>query len=107
MGRAGQGRAGQGRAGQGRVSSRFGIMSLTLVATEYGEGAPLAILHGLFGSGRNWSSIAKRLGAHHRVIAFDLRNHGASPWEATMNYDEMAEDVRASLGARGCRRFAL
>src|SRR3954454_17577838 len=99
MGRGGQGRAGQGRAGQGRVSSRFGIMSLTLVATEYGAGAPLAILHGLFGSGRNWTSIAKRLGAHHHVIAFDLRNHGASPWAKTMAYAEMADDVRASLSA--------
>src|SRR4051794_20651344 len=82
-------------------------MSLTLVATEYGAGAPLAILHGLFGSGRNWTSIAKRLGAHHHVIAFDLRNHGASPWAKTMAYAEMAEDVRASLSALGHRRFAL
>src|SRR3954454_865984 len=101
------GRGGQGRAGQGRVSSRFGIMPLTLAATEYGAGPPLAVLHGLFGSGRNWTSIAKRLGAHHRVIAFDLRNHGASPWAETMAYAEMAEDVCASLAALGYRRFAL
>lgn len=74
---------------------------------EYGQGPPLAILHGLFGSGRNWHSIAKRLGAHHRVLAFDLRNHGASPGAATMDYAEMAEDVRASLAALGCRRYAL
>ena len=86
-------------------------MSLTLAAAEYGTGPPLAILHGLFGSGRNWTSIAKRLGAHHRVhhrvIAFDLRNHGASPWAETMAYAEMAEDVCASLAALGYRRFAL
>src|SRR5437660_496367 len=80
---------------------------LSLKAVEYGKGAPLAILHGLFGSGRNWATIVTRLGAHHRVVAFDLRNHGASPWAATMGYDEMAEDVRASLGALGYRRFAL
>jgi esterase len=80
---------------------------LLLEATGYGAGPPLAILHGLFGSGRNWASIAKRLGAHHRVIAFDLRNHGASPWAETMAYAEMADDVRASLSALGHRRFAL
>src|SRR5262249_50258798 len=80
---------------------------LMLQAAEYGTGPPLAILHGLFGSGRNWSSIATRLGAHHRVGAFDLRNHGASPWAATMAYDEMAEDVRASVAALGWSRFAL
>jgi esterase len=78
-----------------------------LAAAEYGAGPPLAILHGLFGSGRNWASIAKRLGERHRVVAFDLRNHGASPWAATMGYAEMADDVRASLAARGCRRFTL
>ena len=80
---------------------------LSLAAAEYGAGPPLAILHGLFGSGRNWASIAKRLGEHHRVIAFDLRNHGASPWAETMDYGEMADDVRASLAALGHRRFAL
>lgn len=80
---------------------------LLLNAAEYGSGPPLAILHGLFGSGRNWNSIAKRLGAHRRIIAFDLRNHGASPWAATMEYAEMVEDVRASLAALGCRRCTL
>ena len=36
-------------------------MTVRLAATEYGDGLPLAILHGLFGSGRNWASIAQRL----------------------------------------------
>ncbi|MGD9615517.1 MAG: alpha/beta fold hydrolase [Alphaproteobacteria bacterium] len=80
---------------------------LLLKATEYGAGLPLAILHGLFGSGRNWASIATRLGERHRVVAFDLRNHGASPWAETMDYAGMADDVRASLAALGHRRFAL
>lgn len=78
-----------------------------LHAIEYGEGPPVAILHGLFGSGRNWGGIAQRLGAHHQAIAFDLRNHGASPWAETMSYAEMAEDVRAAMRARGHRRYAL
>jgi esterase len=82
-------------------------MTLPLAAVEYGAGPPLAILHGLFGSGRNWASIAQRLAANHRVIAFDLRNHGASPWAETMDYREMAEDLRASLQSRGYGRFAL
>jgi pimeloyl-ACP methyl ester carboxylesterase len=80
---------------------------LLLEATEYGSGPPLAILHGLFGSGRNWATIATRLGEHWRVIALDLRNHGRSPWAESMAYGEMAEDVHASLSARGYRRFAL
>ena len=82
-------------------------MSVRLEAVGYGEGPPLAILHGLFGSGRNWAGVAQRLGAHHRVLALDLRNHGASPWADTMDYAEMAEDVRRALHASGHRRFAL
>ena len=59
-------------------------MALRLAQVAAGDGPPLAILHGLFGSGRNWATIAQRLAAHYRVIALDLRNHGASPWAETM-----------------------
>src|SRR6516162_7912686 len=76
-------------------------MAIKLAATEYGEGSPVAILHGLFGSGRNWRSIAQQLAARHRVLAFDLRNHGASPWAEGMSYHEMVEDLRTSLSAHG------
>src|SRR5204863_160474 len=82
-------------------------MPLALAAVEYGAGPPLAILHGLFGSGRNWTSIAQGLAPQHRVIALDLRNHGASPWAETVGCGEMAEDVRASLRARGYEHYAL
>lgn len=87
-------------------------MTVRLAATEYGtrdhQGAvPVAILHGLFGSARNWASIAQRLAARRPVIAFDLRNHGASVWAGGMQYGEMAEDVLAMLNERGYRRAAL
>lgn len=82
-------------------------MTVRLAAVEYGAGPPVAILHGLFGSGRNWATIARRLAARHRVIALDLRNHGASPWAESMDYGEMAADVLATLAALGCPRAAL
>ena len=77
------------------------MAAIQLAVTEYGWGPPLAILHGLFGSGRNWRSIAQQLAARHRVLAFDLRNHGASPWAEGMSYREMVEDLRTSLSAHG------
>ena len=83
------------------------MVALRLAAAEYGTGRPLAILHGLFGGGRNWAGLARRLGAGRRVIALDLRNHGASPWAERMDYGDMAEDVRATLHALGHRRYAL
>jgi esterase len=82
-------------------------MIVPLAATEYGNGMPVAILHGLFGAGRNWAGIARRLAEGCRAIAFDLRNHGASPWADTMAYAEMADDMRDAMRARGHRQYRL
>lgn len=64
--------------------------------TEFGETAttpPLVIAHGLYGSGRNWGVIAKRLSDTRRVITPDMRNHGHSPFEPTQSYEDMADDL--------------
>ena len=76
-------------------------MALRLASQEHGEGPPLVILHGLFGSARNWTAIARRLGEGHRVHTLDLRNHGASPWSDRMGYSDMAADVAAYIDERG------
>jgi esterase len=74
-------------------------MTLELAYDGFGAaGPPVVILHGLLGSARNWTSIAKELGTTHRVFALDLRNHGRSPWADTMSFDEMAGDVAAFIG---------
>lgn len=75
-------------------------MAVELSSVEYGSGQPVVVLHGLFGSKRNWQSIAKRLSAHHRVIVADLRNHGDSPWDDVMSYQDMAEDIAALIKRR-------
>lgn len=64
---------------------------------------PLVIAHGLYGSGRNWGVIARRLADRRDVVAVDMRNHGASPWHDTHSYPELAADlaeVIRSLGGR-------
>jgi esterase len=60
---------------------------------EFGQGPPLIILHGLFGSSDNWHSLSRRLGERFHVLAVDQRNHGRSPHSAEMNYPVMAQDV--------------
>jgi esterase len=69
-------------------------MALQLAFESVGDGPPVVILHGLLGSSRNWRSVAKALAPRRRVFSVDLRNHGQSPWAATMSYSEMAADVR-------------
>lgn len=62
-------------------------------------GRPVVVLHGLFGNARNWSATAKAL--PRRVLAADMRNHGASPWDGAMTYPAMAEDVGRLLTDHG------
>jgi pimeloyl-ACP methyl ester carboxylesterase len=83
------------------------MAAVQLAVSEYGSGPTVAILHGLFGSGRNWRSIAQQLAGGHCILAFDLRNHGTSPWADEMSYREMVEDLRTSLRVRGIGRAAL
>ncbi|MGH7044506.1 MAG: alpha/beta fold hydrolase [Acetobacteraceae bacterium] len=63
-------------------------------------GSSVVLLHGLFGSARNFGLVQRRLAVAHRVIALDLRNHGASPHAASMDYAEIATDVIETLAAR-------
>ena len=72
---------------------------MILHETELGEGDPIVLLHGLFGSARNFGAIQKTLAAQYRVIALDLRNHGASPHAPVIGYGAMAADVLATLTA--------
>ncbi|KIN61996.1 Hydrolase, alpha/beta fold family protein [Sulfitobacter noctilucicola] len=65
--------------------------------SEHGTPAPdhpaLIIAHGLYGSGRNWGVIAKRLSDTRHVITPDMRNHGTSPRETSQSYPDMARDL--------------
>jgi pimeloyl-ACP methyl ester carboxylesterase len=60
---------------------------------EMGQGTPLLILHGLFGSSDNWLTIAKQLAASYHVFIIDQRNHGQSPHSNIWNYTVMAQDI--------------
>lgn len=58
-----------------------------------GQGQPLILLHGLFGSADNWGTIAKHFSQTHQVISVNLRNHGRSPHSESQNYTDMADDL--------------
>jgi pimeloyl-ACP methyl ester carboxylesterase len=73
---------------------------MMLHASEAGEGPPVCLLHGLFGRSQNLAPLARRLASRYRVISPDLRNHGASPHAAGMDYAAMADDVLQTLAGR-------
>jgi pimeloyl-ACP methyl ester carboxylesterase len=68
---------------------------------------PLLVLHGLFGSQRNWQAHGKALARERRVFLVDLRNHGYSPWSDVMDYPAMAADVAALAERNGLERVSL
>lgn len=81
---------------------------MRLNCVEAGQGRPVALLHGLFGSAQNFGAVQKALAAAgHRVLALDLRNHGASPRAAGMDYPAMAADVAETLAAAGALPAAV
>jgi pimeloyl-ACP methyl ester carboxylesterase len=65
-----------------------------------GNGPPIVILHGLFGSSQNWASLGRRLAARGRCFALDLRNHGDSPHAPTHSLADCVEDLRIWIERR-------
>jgi len=73
-----------------------------LAARTVGEAGPgVVFVHGLFGQGKNWTTIAKGLADRHRVTLLDLPNHGHSPWTDRVDYLDMADLVAAELAEFG------
>ncbi len=59
---------------------------------KIGTGRPLVFLHGLFGSGDNWSTLAAKFQGC-EVWLPDLPNHGDSPWSEDFSIPHLAEDL--------------
>lgn len=66
---------------------------MKLFFRKYGNGPPLVILHGLYGSSDNWVAIAKSLSDSFTVYLPDQRNHGQSPHSLIHDYDSMRDDL--------------
>jgi esterase len=66
---------------------------MKLFFREYGQGKPLIILHGLFGSSDNWLTQAKLFSGSYKVYTIDQRNHGQSPHSDTFDYESMVSDL--------------
>ena len=81
---------------------------MELFVRKYGN-APqhLIILHGMYGSGDNWTSIARNLSDGFTVHLPDLRNHGRSPHSPDHTYELLAEDIYEFVTGQRIERFYL
>ncbi|HEY4630189.1 MAG TPA: alpha/beta fold hydrolase, partial [Blastococcus sp.] len=69
-----------------------------LAVRTLGESGPRVVfVHGLFGQGKNWTTIARGLADEHRVTLVDLPNHGHSPWTDRVHYLDMVEMLAVEL----------
>lgn len=60
---------------------------------QSGQGSPVILIHGLFGSLENLNVIANSLAENFLVINIDLRNHGRSFHSDEMDYTCMSQDI--------------
>lgn len=80
---------------------------MTLSYKAFGEdktGTPIIILHGMLGSSRNWTQVAKVLSEAHPVYALDLPDHGDSPSIGTLTYPKLAEAVENWMTQQGIEK---
>ena len=68
---------------------------------RYGEGQPLIILHGLFGSLDNWRILSKTFSRSLQVFALDQRNHGHSPHSETFTAQVLVEYLKEFMQQQG------
>jgi len=80
---------------------------MKLFYRKYGNGPPLVILHGLYGSSDNWISIAKNLSDSFTVYLPDQRNHGQSPHNEVHDYNSMRDDIYELISDLGLKKFFL
>lgn len=72
-----------------------------------GQGPPIIILHGLFGSLDNWMSMGRLLAKNHTVYLADLRNHGGSFHKDEFNYQVMADDLKNLVESANLNYFSI
>lgn len=69
-----------------------------IASRRIGDSGPcIVFLHGLFGRGKNFTSIAKALEPDWSSLLIDLPNHGDSSWTGEFDYVRTADSVAAAI----------
>ncbi|MEV4106125.1 alpha/beta fold hydrolase [Nonomuraea sp. NPDC049695] len=85
------------------------VNGIKLVYREEGDPAspPLVLIHGRTADHNDWNGITQHFAARYRVLALDLRGHGASDHPGSYELGEMAADVVALLDHLGIERATV
>ena len=84
------------------------VNGIELGYQKFGEGEPLLLLHGGFGTMEMFGPNIELLAAGRRVVGVDLQSHGRSPAaDRPMRLEAMGDDIAALIGALGLERAAI
>jgi pimeloyl-ACP methyl ester carboxylesterase len=90
------------------ASSLARVNGIELGYLVVGEGEPLILLHGGFGSVEMFGPNVELLAAGRHVIGVDLQSHGRSPAvDRPMRFETMADDIAALIRSLGFERAAI
>ena len=72
-----------------------------------GQGPPAVLLHGGALTARTWDYVAIALRSDFRLIALDMRGHGASDWADDYSIESCAADLLAVIDGLGIERARI
>lgn len=80
---------------------------MDLFYRKMGQGPPMIIIHGLYGSSDNWVSVGRAFADDFEVYLIDQRNHGNSPHTKEHNYIALRNDLLDFMNAREIKKAVL
>jgi pimeloyl-ACP methyl ester carboxylesterase len=81
------------------------VNGIELAYQTFGEGTPLILLHGGFGSAEMFGPVVDQLAEGRRVIGVDLQSHGRTPAiDRPMRLETMADDIAAFIRYLGLEK---
>src|SRR3954454_9960421 len=90
------------------MSQTAKVNGIELGYVDRGQGAPLVLLHGGFGTVEMFGPNVDLLAEGRRLIGVDLQSHGRSPAaDRPMRVEWMADDVAALIGQLGIEQAAV
>jgi pimeloyl-ACP methyl ester carboxylesterase len=72
-----------------------------------GQGPPAVLLHGGSLTAHTWDYVAIALRADFRLVALDLRGHGASDWASDYSIESCATDLMTVIDGLGIERTRI
>ena len=74
------------------------VNGLKMYYEIHGQGGPLVLLHGAFGTADGWETVLPTLAQSHQVIAIELQGHGhTGDVDRPLSFEQMADDTAALL----------